>query len=64
MSLAEKQFFLYCLLTHKEVEYYCPQGSDVSAFPALVMLNALSGDFVKKKNGEPVSLCHLFGLVA
>ncbi len=45
MSLAENQSLLYDLETHKDVECYCPQESDMSAFPASVSLNEAFGGF-------------------
>jgi hypothetical protein len=45
MSLAENKSLLYDLETYEEVECYCPQESDMSAFPASVSLNGASGGF-------------------
>ncbi len=44
-SLAENQSLLYDLETHKDVECYCPQESDMSTFPAFVSLNDAFGGF-------------------
>jgi hypothetical protein len=63
-SFAEKRAFLYGLHTHKKMEHDCPQKSDVSALRPFVLLSGASGGFQWIKNGEPVSLCHEFGLVA
>ena len=48
-SLAENQSLLYDLETHKDVECYCPQKSDMSAFPPFVLLNDASGGFRQRR---------------